>query len=134
MDSDASDSFPSKKRKGGQRQRLAASAAAAAPPNLESKLARYLKAQWSWGHLSPQDLQRIAAFAVDDMRHMTGDAVIPPELMQLARMGSHGVHPNNMHRDLLHLMKDESLLPEPLMTRFPMKTEALTMRKRIIQY
>ena len=55
---------------------------------------------------------------------MTNDAAIPTELLQLAQMGSHGVHQNNTRRDLMRLMKNETLLPEPFMTRFPMNTEA----------
>ena len=77
----------------GWRQR-AARAESARGPASSSALAEYLLDQWSWGHMSAVQVQRIAGKA----KH---DGLLHPEVDVLASLGSCGLHTKNCHRDLL---------------------------------
>lgn len=91
---------PPKRRRGGQRQRLAAFHEAHVPTaSKNSFLADMLLEKWSWGQISPQEVQQFAAMACKDFEQ---NAAQPPcDLQFLASLGTSGVHKNNMHRQLL---------------------------------
>eukprot|EP00959_Pyramimonas_sp_CCMP1952_P184479 3857688-Pyramimonas_sp.AAC.1 len=52
-------------RRGGIRQRATAAAAAEAAAKVSSTLATYLLQEWSWGRMTPQQVQRISGFMKD---------------------------------------------------------------------
>lgn len=115
-----------KKRRGGQQQRLGAArsekahleeAQAAKKP---SCLADFLVERWSWGKYSPQEIQHIAMLATRDMEAL-GVTHVQPSLTSLASLGSKGKHGNNVHRDLMNVIKDTTQLPEPLLVSMPFK-------------
>ena len=122
---------PSKKRrKGGQQRRIAAAQAeqdttdpAKIASNKPSLLGQYLQEQWAWGRFSPQEVQHISSLAKKDME---AAGVRNPQMMlqSLASMGSDGQHANNVHRDLMALIKDKTELPQPLHVQMPLKTKA----------
>ena len=115
----------SKKRKGGLHQRMQAAKRTCEPSASEgnsSSLAQWLKEQWSWGQLSPQTVQHVAALATRDMVAAEAGS-IPADLLQLSKLGSEGSHPNNCHRDLLALVADVSKLPKPFPIIMPMKVQ-----------
>ena len=111
-----------KKRKGGVQQRIRRSKeeAAEATPSISSGLAAWLKEKWSWGTLSPQEVQHIAALAVSDMENC-GLENPPSDLLALASLGSHGRHCNNVHRDLMLQVQHVSKLPAAEKVIMPMK-------------
>ena len=100
-----------------------------------SALAGHLLHLWSWGVLTAQSVQKIAAFAQADIRKaesrartipasdVTGDAY--PDLAMLEALGSRGLHSNNCHRDLVKHVncrcKDAAIhVQVPLRTGFNM--------------
>ena len=109
---------PTKKRKsiGGIRQRIAAAEAAEAERSSsssqgQSALAKFLIESWAKGELSPQKVQQIAELAFLDMSQIGN--VQFKTLEKLAALGNHGASAQNCHRDLLHLAKLYSKLPQP---------------------
>ena len=123
----ASSGSHKRQRLGGSRQRIAEakgehvdeSEAATANP---SALATFLKQQWAWGRFSPQEIQHLAMLARQDMR-ASGCIGVPSALSALADMGTCGQYSNNVHRDLMTLVKDDSLLPEPFYVPLPFKLQ-----------
>lgn len=115
-------------RPGGVRQRRAAADAEhfelVATSQAPSSLATWLKQQWAWGRLSPQDLQHMAMLASKDMQ-AAGCSSVPSDLSALAAMGTFGQYSNNVHRDLMALVKDDSHLPEPHFVSLPFKKQAV---------
>ena len=122
-----------RKRKGGLHQRKEAAkrqcepSAAGCQP---SSLAHWLKEQWSWGQLSPQTVQHVAALATRDMAS-AGATSIPADLLKLAKLGSEGAHQNNCNRDLWALVVDVSKLPKPFPILMPMKVQGGTALQSI---
>ena len=117
-----------KRRKGGLSQRLAAVRGeygqhdqATQAVDTKSHLAEHLIEAWAWGKYSPQQIQCIAALAKKDMEAL-GVATGQSSLNSLANLGSQGKHCNNVHRDLMNIVKDRSSLPEPLMVNMPFKS------------
>ena len=102
-----------RKRSGGIQQRLAADEAEAPMTSLSDGLANYLMQQWAWGHVSPQEVQRLAHAAILDMKGC-GLEQLPPFLLKLSHMGSDGVHENNIHKEMLRMASQGCLVPEPL--------------------
>ena len=112
-----------KKRKGGIRQRVAAARGEDAQlrdESLKSSLAAFLIFLWSWGTLSPQMVQRIAAHAYSDVHAVTvraapeGTAVYFEDLRVLAGIGSSGSHSQHCNRDLMRILPESHLLmPQP---------------------
>ena len=96
---DAAGPGPAKRRRGGLRQRLVATERGEEPENRQSFLADSLLEKWSWGQLSPQDVQLLASMACRDMAHLGTRP--PPDLSFLASLGTDGKHKNNMHKQLL---------------------------------
>ena len=112
---------PKKKRKGGLQQRLAEIQneenmrnSNLPGSNTPSLLAKHLEEGWAWGRYSPQEVQHLAVLAVRDM-------AVPGDLAALAKLGTYGAHSNNVHRDLMQVVKNKSLLPEPIMVQMPFK-------------
>ena len=44
---------------------------------------------------------------------------LPPLLAKFAALGTNGQHPNNMHKELLHLLEQNVHVPQPLMVKLP---------------
>ena len=65
----------------------------------DSELGQYLKELFCFGLLSAQKLQQLAQKAVNDHTESPG------ELVELARLGSDGRHPNHCHHQLMDLLK-----------------------------
>ena len=76
------------------------------PVNDTSSLATTLLTRWGEGQLSAIDVQQFAQAAVQD-------GATHPELTWLAQLGSHGLHPGNVSRDLKAKYLQETLAPEP---------------------
>ena len=119
----------SKKRKGGLRQRLEASRResaehdqAAQAASTRSFLAEYLLEQWAWGNFSPQQVQCIAALFKKDAEAL-GVRHVQSSLATLANLGSEGRHANNVHRDLMNVVKEKTHMPEPLYANMPLKSK-----------
>lgn len=100
----------SKKRKlaGGQRQRVAqllsnekAGSAEPVPP-VKSLLAKDLVYKWSWGKLSPQEVQHSADLACKDILAVGGQE--PLDLKGLANLGSGGKFKEKMHQQLVAIV------------------------------
>ena len=122
-----------RKRKGGLHQRKEAAKRQCEPSAAEcqpSSLAQWLKEQWSWGQLSPQTVQHVAALATRDMAS-AGATSIPADLLKLAKLGSEGAHQNNCNRDLWALVADVSKLPKPFPILMPMKVQGGTALQSI---
>ena len=77
------------RRHGGWRQRLAADRASPVLQISGSKLATTLLTEWAWGNLSVAALQRICQAATDD-------GVTHHVVQQLAALGTHGEHPQQL--------------------------------------
>ena len=86
-------------RKKGRRQRLKDGGLQGATSN--SHLVQWLLGEWSWGHLSPQQVQKIADLARRDMQIVLEHGVIPAGVEQMASLGGQSHNPSNMNRDLL---------------------------------
>ena len=93
-----------KKRKRGIAQRLAEERAA---HTYESKLAELLIRQLAWGIFTTAQIQDIADQTVEDLKQIGVDPGVLPALDSLSKSGSHGKHPNNIHRDVMKCAKDE---------------------------
>ena len=65
----------------------------------DSELGQYLKELFCFGLLSAQKLQQLAQKAVNDHTESPG------ELVELARLGSDGRHPNHCHHQLMDLLR-----------------------------
>jgi hypothetical protein len=112
-------------RKRGRKQREEARQSEALPQrvasshtNFDSKLARHLIEEWSWGHISAAEVQRLAHFAYDDEVELLGKLGHPStsgskSLRALAHLGHSGKWNQNIHRDLV-LYLGEPASPPPL--------------------
>lgn len=102
-----------KRQRVGQRQRLLAVSTDEALQT--SKLATYLEEQWSWGYMSAQTCQKIAALAVFDME------AAPLSLRKISAIGTCGSHSQNCHRDFLALVATKTKICKPLQEKVPFK-------------
>jgi hypothetical protein len=109
---------PLKKRKG-IRQRLA-NDTVVTPVVLESGLASFLLAEFSWGAMSAQLVQKIALLATKDCQQSINTGGILKDLESLSKLGGSGHHPNNVHRDIMKF-SSQSLLPVGLDVQIPFK-------------
>ena len=66
-----------------------------------SHLANYLLSNMAWGHLSPQQCQKIAQLAAEDCKTSQEFGLVPPKLLSVAKAGSSGKYAYNVHRDLM---------------------------------
>jgi hypothetical protein len=91
------------------RKRKAAEVTAAAVEELgNSALAKHLLSEFAWGILSAQQIQKIAALALEDCR-----ARRVRELDRLAAAGGGGTHPGNVYRDIMIAASRDSALAQP---------------------
>ena len=90
------------------------------PPPARSALVDYLLKQWSWGHMSPQQVQKICHLAMLDFRKYV-DAGDAPELERVARIGDSGALPNHCNRDLQNILT-RTHLPDPYCFNLVCKT------------
>ena len=88
-------------RRGGIRQRAAAAAAAEAAAKVSSKLATYLLQEWSWGRMTPQQVQRISGFMQDDLAAQAAGLLEMDAVQFLSSLGTSGRHPQHMNRQLV---------------------------------
>ena len=91
----------STRRTGGQRQRLQKLEQDEAPALQKSFLASKLLESWSWGEMSPQAVQQMAALSLRDFE--AAGAQPPADLVLLAQLGDSGKHLNNMHKEILRI-------------------------------
>ena len=122
--------------RGGRRQRAAAWAELAqdASPTkaFDSQLGLHLLKEWTWGHKSAIEVQRLAALALADQRdalnNAQGQRALPLSghtsqmLEALAGLGNSGRIGGNCHRDLLRFM-GEPKYPKPLMAPVSVKVQ-----------
>lgn len=98
----------SKRPRGGIQQRLQSSRE---EENKSSAVARYLLEQYAWGHMSAQQVQHIASLVLTDLGQL-GSTVSFPDLITLAKLGTHGQHQNNVSRDMLKYVQTlPSMIP-----------------------
>ena len=83
--------------------------AAAREETQGSTLRLHLLEEYAWGHMSPQQIQKIAALAVSD-----GRSAALADLAELAQAGSSGRHANNVNRDILRIASN---MPKAAMPR-----------------
>lgn len=82
---------PKKRRKGGIHQRLAAAQAEEhSACNVSSELGACLLEKWSWGQMSPQEVQDLASKAKRDFEK--AQALPPQDIQFMASLGSAGAH------------------------------------------
>ena len=80
------------------------------PPKLSWRSRLFLKVErWSWGELSPQAVQALAAKAVQDFEACGAKA--PTDLKALAKLGSSGVHPNHMRAQIVKITEAACRMP-----------------------
>lgn len=102
----------------GYRQRQARSSdqgASASGASSSSALASYLVEQWSWGHMSAPQIQKIASLA-------EADGVAKDDIKVLSALGTHGRHPKNCHPELLRRLNPQALLGAIAQVELPMKS------------
>jgi hypothetical protein len=75
----------------------------------KSSLATHLISLWSWGHLSPQQIQKMVQRMVADVELASKGKLDMQELHRLAKLGNEGALANNCSRDLL------AMIPVPAM-------------------
>lgn len=73
----------------------------------QSVLAELLLNQLAWGIFSTAQVEDVANKAIQDMESVGLDVSVFPELYALARAGTFGKHPNNIHRDIMNHVKDK---------------------------
>ena len=115
-----------KAHRGGRRQRAQASQALqssvqASGRRFDSDLAAYLIQEWSWGHLSAPQVQKLAQLALQDQRSMlsqlnAGQTFVSSSLQSLAGLGTCGDNPCNIDRDL-KIYLGEANLPKPFVVQ-----------------
>ena len=88
-----------------------------------SHLVTLLVGLWAWGLMSPQTIQKIVGAALKDIENVVADPQYVTQLRDayedIASMGAHGNHVNNISRDLFRKLGDSFL--ETLTTRVPVK-------------
>ena len=123
---------PKKKFKGTLRNRLVSEAEAASSVLLAtSLLGSYLVGMWSWGRMSPQQAQLIAAHNNNDLKRLVQHNATRlgfdatqfeyfKDVGRIANLGSAGNMPNNCHRDFCRLFPNNPL-SSMVSTQIPMK-------------
>ena len=86
--------------RGGIHQRLAT---AAQQEESNSAVAEYLLNEFAWGRMSPQQMQSIAALAMQDVEKAVEGKLLR-DLRFLSKIGNEGRHPNNMYRDVMRMV------------------------------
>lgn len=77
-----------------------------------SALASLLLELWSWGKLSSPQVQALAVAGVQD-------GLVAHDIVQLSQLGTGGLYPANMRRELVQKFFSQVRLPEPAMVCIP---------------
>ena len=85
-----------------------------------SKLANHLLTQYACGKMSVQEVQALAALAVEDLKE-GNSTVVFTDLIQLSKLGSSDQHKQNMSRDMEKYIESINSLPKPTMVDLPNK-------------
>ena len=96
----------------------------AAPP--KSQLAYLLQQQFAWGTMSATSLQAIALAAVED-------GLDHPDVVELSRIGSSGMHKGNCRRDLLRSISSAGTVKVPEPTFFDIPVQPFKDRSGRVQ-
>ena len=86
-----------------------------------SSLATHLIYQFAWGAYSPQEVQRLASLALNDMKKVARPEDLPQDLIDVAAIGAGGKHPSKCHGDLIKLVEPQIKLPQPTVAKLPFK-------------
>ena len=125
-------------KKGGRHQRALTDDAlhgrAASNVRMESALAQYLLSQYVWGWMTPQEVQRVAMHARDDMRMLTGQTSTLPEVEGLAALGAEGKYPNNVRSQLYDHYLNATRVSEPTPVSMPMMSLNQELNARTQQH
>ena len=57
--------------------------------------------RWSWGEMSPQEAQHVAALMLQDLQNLQGGGLDTSLLVMLAGLGSSGANPQHCHQNML---------------------------------
>ena len=123
---------PWRARRGGIRQRLEANSVAT-PPKIESALANFLLKEYAWGAMSPQLVQKIADFAMTDLKHALATGGFLKDLDTLSKLGGAGKQSNNMHRDIMQFQSCSNL-PSGLEVQMPFKDVGLQLQEVMLPH
>ena len=74
-----------------------------------SELATFLAEQFAWGEMSPQQIAKISRLACRDLERSKEGTLNESNLLQLAALGSHGAHPQDMHQQMLRILPASNL-------------------------
>ena len=106
-------------RRGGLRQRLAGDHAHDAPATDHSVLFTVLLTMFAWGEMSPQQCQRLAAAAMEDVKLHAAKKTSLKQLQTMAEIGTSGRFPNKCYADLMRTMPIKVETPEPFYMKLP---------------
>ena len=91
-------------------------------PSAPSALASFLVEQWSWGLMSPQQVQRLMDKAKEDLEAHANGTLDFAEVERLASIGASGSSECNAFRDLKHQLADSKLAAATFSFMLPMKS------------
>ena len=94
--------------------------------DIRSSTAEYLIEQWAFGLLTAVVVQVIALKTVRDHQDEDGESQSPPLLQKLARLGTFGAHPQNVHTEFQNALK--KAVGEPDVFRF--ECPMLSLKRR----
>ena len=106
-----------KLKTGGIKQRLIAERE---KNTYQSQLADYLLAQLAWGFLTTIQVQYLAFLCIQDLKTAGIDENQFPDLHGLAKAGTYGNNPQNVHRDINRTVQNRPTL-KPFEVSLPFK-------------
>ena len=111
---------PKRLRRGGLQQRIQKTEARDDAAPVANNLAHELLERWSWGEVSPQVVQKLAAASQRDFQAV--GATPPSEIAALAGLGSGGLYPNNMHKEILQIANKNNAFSKPFAVKMSLKS------------
>ena len=96
--------------KGGARQQRARAEATSAAALEPSALAGHTMNLWAWGHMSPQQVQKIMSLMKADLAKAREGKLDDHDVNVLASLGSGGAFSGNCHRDLMRSINPPSIM------------------------
>ena len=100
----------------------------------ESKFSNLLIELFSWGALSPQMVQRMAAAVHDDIEKVRAENCRFPVLSQMAKCGASGRYPNHCHKDLMKVLDPYTKISSPLQVKLPLDDGLLYDQKILLPH